>query len=240
MTDAPALPRRFYASASVTEEGGFGVLLDARRLRTPAGAPLQLPSRALAEAMAREWNAQEEFIAPTTMPVTQLAFAAIDWTARGRAERIEHVAAYGATDLCCHRAETPSELVQRQHAAWDPIVSWGEAALGVRLPVVNGVIAAPVEAQSIETLRAHAAALDDFALTALSQATALTGSVLIAFAILHGRLDSERAFAAAALDNLWSIERWGEDEEACARLDQLRREIEAVGVFVAALHGDQP
>lgn len=232
----PALFRRFYKEARAeAAEGGVAVALDQRRLRTPKGAPFLAPTQALAEAVAGEWAAQGEHISPSSMPVTQLAFAAVDWTAPARDERALYVAGFGATDLVCHRADSPAELVARQAAAWDPLVAWADAALGVRLPVVTGILAADVAAEALETLRAEAEALDDWRLTALTQAAGLAGSAVIAFAVLRGRLDAEAAFAAAALDDLWSMERWGEDAQARARLDRQRAEFAALGRFIQAL-----
>ena len=45
--------KRFYKTADVGEaDGGFALLLDGRRRRTPAKAKLIVPTRALAEAIA--------------------------------------------------------------------------------------------------------------------------------------------------------------------------------------------
>lgn len=229
-------PRRFYTHATVTETpAGFGVALDARALKTPAGAAFVAPTRALALACAAEWEAQGAHITPASMPLTQLAFAALDWTASSREQRAAYVASFAETDLCCHRADAPAELVARQGAAWDSLVEWGGQALGVRLLVVVGIIAAPVGADALAMLRARALALDDFRLTALSQAAGISGSALIGFALVEGRVDAGAAFAAAALDTLWSLEKWGEDEEARAGLERLRTEFEAVGRFLSAL-----
>lgn len=228
--------RRFYTNASVAAAPpGFGVALDARALKTPAGAAFAVPTRALARACADEWNAQGDHIVPESMALTQLAFAAIDWTATSREQRGAYVGSYAETDLCCHRAEAPPALAARQSAAWDPLVEWGAETLGVRLPVVVGVIAASVGDQSLAALRARALSLDDFRLTALSQAVGLSGSALIGFAMLERRLDAEAAFAAAALDDLWSLEHWGEDEEARGRLERLRAEFEALSRYLHAL-----
>lgn len=232
-----AHPKRFYkdVAAAPADGGGFMLMLDARTLRTPGGAVFSAPTMALAEASVAEWRAQGAHVIPSSMPVTQLAFAAIDWTAKSRNERAAYVAAYGETDLCCHRADAPAELVRRQAALWDPIVAWGKADLGVELPVVSGVIAAGVDVIALEALRDRAAALDDFRLTALTQATGLAGSALIGFAMLRRRLASAGAFEAAALDELWSLERWGEDEEARKRLDRMRVEFDALDLFIRAL-----
>jgi len=228
--------RRFYKAVAVAEvAGGFGVTLDARTLRTPSGAVFLAPTRALAEACAAEWNAQGERIVPATMPVTQLAFAAIDWARPAREARVDFIASYGQTDLCCHRAETPKELAERQAASWQPLVSWVEATLGVSLPVVNTIVAADVSPATLAALRARALTLDDFRLTALSQATALAGSVIIGFALLDGRLDAAQAYEVSTLDDQWSLERWGEDGEARARLLRVREEFEGLGAFLQAL-----
>ena len=226
-------PRRFFKHADVSEvAGGYGVTLDARALKTPAGTEFMVPARALAEACAEEWNAQGEHILPASMPLTQLAFAALDGGEGARAERITYILKFAETDLCCHRAEAPAALVARQAAAWGPLVAWGEEALGTALPAVVGVIAAEVDA---DALRSHAEALDDFQLTALAHATALAGSALIGFALLRGRLDAEAVFAAAALDDLWSLEHWGEDEDAREKLEGKHAAFAASARFIAAL-----
>ncbi len=228
---------RFYKLAKAAErDGAFVVALDQRTLKTPKGAPFQAPTRAVAEAVAAEWDAQVEKIIPSTMPLTQLSFAAIDWTAPARAERAAYVASFGETDLCCHRAGAPAELVARQAKAWDPLVVWGREALGVDLPVVEGVLAAAIAPRQASKLKEHAEAFDDFSLTALSQAAGLSGSALIAFALVHARVSGAEAYAAATLDEEFALERWGEDDEARARLLCVRAEFDALGRFVTALN----
>ncbi len=226
------MTKRFYDHATVH---GNAVALDTRVLRTPAGRILEAPTLALAAAVAAEWEAQGEHIVPASMTLTQLAFAAIDGGAPARAERIAYVCKFAEADLCCHRAPAPAELVAQQATAWDPLVAWGAEALGAALPVVTGVLPAPAPSAAIFALRARAEALDDFRLTALAHAAGLAGSALIAFALAEGRLDAEAAFAAGALDNLWSLERWGEDAEARGMLERLRGELNALERFIRAL-----
>jgi chaperone required for assembly of F1-ATPase len=231
-------PKRFYKSANaVAQEEGYLVWLDERTLRTPRGAVFAAPTYALAEAIAREWNAQGEQILPASMPLTQLAFASVDWTSTQRDARADYVASFAETDLCCHRAERPVELAERQAEIWDPLVAWGQATLGVALPVVAGVIAAPEAKAVLPVLANRARAYDDFRLTALAHATGLSGSALIGFALVERFIDAEAAFAAAALDDLWSLETWGEDAEARARLCRLRRDLDAAARFIEALNG---
>lgn len=227
-------PRRFYKSASVSEDGR-GVMLDSRALKTPSGAAFATPTRALAEAIAAEWDAQGEHIAPSTMPLTQLAFAAVDHGAARREELITHVLKYAETDLVCYRADSPEGLVARQSARWQAVHDWARATLGVNLPVVMGILAADVPRGELATLRAALEPLDDFALAGLAHATGIGGSALLAFAIARGAVDAETAFNAAALDDLWSLEQWGEDAEARTRLDRQRDAFDALARYFAAL-----
>lgn len=211
------------------------MLLDERKLRTPGGALFIAPTRALAVLCAAEWDAQDENIIPSTMPVTQLAFAAIDHTPKRRQELADYAAKFGETDLLCHRPETPEGLTKRHAEAGDPIIAWAKESLAIALPVVSGVVAARVPAPMLEHIREHALRLDDFRLTALAQATGLSGSVLIAMALLYGRLAPPEAFGTATIDEQWSIDNWGEDAEAKARLERVRAEFATLGRFIAAL-----
>lgn len=228
--------RRFYASAVAATQGEAHIVrLDQRTLKTPRGQALHLPTRALAEAIAAEWDAQGEHILPSSMPLTRFAFAVTDLMPAKRAEIAADVAKYIETDLVAHRADSPPPLVARQAQIWDPIVAWSERRFGARVPVVTGVIPATVDAQHRAIIAREIDALDDFRAMALAQAVTLAGSILIGFAFLEGQLDAEAAFAAAALDDLWAQETWGEDAEARARLETQRAEFEALHRFIAAL-----
>ena len=125
--------KRFWKEAAVEETpDGFEVKLDGRPVKTPAKRALILPSRAMAEVVAAEWDAQEGEIQPHLMPATKTANAAIDKVAVQHNEVADMLAAYGDSDLLCYRADGPEGLVARQAAVWDPMLLWGEATLDGR------------------------------------------------------------------------------------------------------------
>ena len=63
--------KRFWKEAVVVPlSGGFTIELDGRSVKTPAKRALILPTGAMADAVAAEWQAQEGVIKPNTMPVT--------------------------------------------------------------------------------------------------------------------------------------------------------------------------
>lgn len=208
--------RRFWRAASVEamEGGRYRVLLDGRAVTTPARAALALPTRAMAEAIAAEWDAQEREVRPLTMPVTRAANAAIDRVRAQRGEVAALIAAYGESDLLCHRAEGPAELVARQAGAWDPLLDWARDALGAPLVATRGVIPCAQPPESLARLRAQVAALDPFALTALHDLVGLSGSLVIGLAAAEGVEDAERLWQASRIDETWQEEQWGVDAEA--------------------------
>lgn len=223
--------RRFWAEARAEPvPGGFGVRLDARSLRTPAKAALVVPSRALAEAIAAEWQEVEGVVRPAAMPLTRAANAAIDKVARQRAEVVAAVAAYGASDLLCYRAEAPDALAARQSAAWDPLLAWAEAALGAPLVVTHGIRPCVQPAASLARLEAEVAACDSFALTALSELVSLSGSLVIGLAALAGHATGEVLWEASRIDETWQEEHWGSDPEATVAAESRR------AAFLSALH----
>jgi len=226
--------RRFYQQARAIAAGTeFTILLDGKPLRTPAGAPLLLPTLALAEAIAAEWQAQGEQVQPRSMPMMQLAATAIDRVRPRLAQVIDEIVAYGATDLLCYRAERPPDLVQRQEEIWQPLLDWLRQRYDAHLQVTRCVVAVPQSDSSLGRLRAAVAAEGDLALAGLHALTGSLGSLVLALAILEGRIDAEAAFQACQLDETFQIERWGADTEAMAARESLRQDIAATARFVA-------
>ncbi len=211
-----ARPKRFCKLAEIREgDGGWTVCLDGRPIRTPAKAVFKAP-QAVAEAAAAEWAAQAEEIAPDAMPVTRAVNSAIDRVAPQRELVIEDIAGYGGTDLLCYRAEAPTALIARQADAWDPVIDWACERFDIRFVLAEGIMPAAQPPLTKAALRAEVAAYSDLGLTALSDLTALSGSLLLALTVSHGRLTADAAWAASRIDEEWQIEQWGRDEEADA------------------------
>jgi len=236
----PQPRRRFYRDAHVDAgEAGVAIRLDGRAVRTPARRVLEVPTRALAEALAAEWNAQGELIDPMTMPLTRLANSIIDGVVAAPAAVAAEIERYLACDLIVYRAEGPRELVARQAEVWDPLVDWASSALGADFVLAQGV---KFVVQSPATLAAARAALprDPWRLGALNAITTLTGSAAIALAILLGRLSADAAWAAAHVDEDWNMERWGRDAAALERRAGQFKELKAAVNMLGMLEPPAP
>ena len=233
-----AMAKRFYGAVGVAPLGdGFTVTLDGRTVRTPAGRDVTLPTEALARAVAGEWEAQEENVRPHTMPMMQLAGAAIDRVEPHRQEIIEQTVAYARTDLLCYRADSPPELTDRQAASWQPLLDWAAETHGARLNVTCGVTPQDQSEAALDALGAAVEALDDLELAALADVTGATGSLIVALALAAGRIGADEAHAVSQLDESYQVEKWGEDAEAQARCRRLHADIRAAAAFLALARG---
>ncbi|MEZ2127427.1 MULTISPECIES: ATP12 family chaperone protein [unclassified Sinorhizobium] len=230
------LPKRFYKNATVAESGDdFAIELDGRPVRTPARQLLVVPTKALAELVATEWQRQIDVVDPGTMPVTRLVNTALDGVATDRQAVFEDILRFSATDLVCYRAEGPANLVARQSDRWDPVIDWAAQDLGARFILAEGVIHQEQPREAVAafavSLRKYDTALE---LASLHTITTLTGSALLALAFAEGRFPLDEIWSLAHLDEDWTIEHWGRDEEAEQRRTKRFEDFQAaVDVFSA-------
>ena len=210
--------KRFYKQAEVAETpDGFVVTLDGRPVRTPSGKPLAAPRREIADGIAAEWNAQGEAIDPLTMPLTRFANSVIEG-AIGRTELVSDDAAkYLGSDLLFYRASHPEALVAREAELWDPVLFWAAESLDAHFILAEGVMHVTQPEEAIQAARAAFPGGDPWSIAAFHVVTSITGSVLLALALLRGARDSDQVWAAAHVDEDWNSEKWGVDEEVAAR-----------------------
>jgi chaperone required for assembly of F1-ATPase len=220
----------------VTEAAGsFAITLDDKPVRTPSGRPLAAPTREIAEVIAAEWQAQQELIDPLSMPMTRLANSVVDAVV-DRVEAVtDDVAKYLGTDLLFYRAGHPEALVAREAAHWDPIVFWAADTLGAHFMLAEGIVHVRQPEPAVAAARA-ALPGDPWSIAAVHVVTTLTGSALLALALLRGKLDADQVWNAAHVDEDWNIEQWGADEEVAARRRARLVDFAAAARIIKALN----
>ena len=231
------LPKRFYQDVSIREsEDGHVIELDGKAVKTPARRSLAVPTEALAKLVAAEWARQAEVIDPGTMPVTRLVNTALDGVAIDSQAVFEDILRFSSSDLLCYRAEGPERLVERQSDQWNPLIDWAAHELGARFILAEGVMHQEQPREAIAafavTLRKYNTPLE---LASLHTITTLTGSAILALAFAEGRLPLDEVWSLAHLDEDWTIERWGRDEEAEQRRAQRFEEFRAATDVFSAL-----
>jgi chaperone required for assembly of F1-ATPase len=230
--------KRFYKEAAAAPvEGGFGVTLDGKPVRTPAGAILTAATPALAEALAAEWAEQTGEVRPLAMPLNRLALTQQDRVAPRREAVTAEALAYVESDLLCYRSGDDATLAARQIIAWNPLLDWFAAAYGVMLAITEGLMPVAQDTAALAPLRAKLDGFSDAELTAFALLAPAAGSFVLALAMLDGRLSAEETYALSQLDESYQIEKWGEDEEAAERRAALALEFQDIGRFLALNRG---
>ena len=233
------LNKRFYESVTVDkivedDAVAWRVLLDGRQIRTPGKLLLTFPTKTLAQRVAGEWEAQDERINPSLMPLTRLFNVATEQTPSRSEDLFVEARRYAATDLISYRAPNPRILKERQSAAWDVWQDWA-AAQGITLNVTDALQAIEQPEGSLDAVEAFARHLDDVRLTLFVHLIAVYGSVVLSLAVLKGALSAEAAFDISRVDADYQIELWGEDEQQADITNALRAETIALGGILEIL-----
>ena len=224
--------KRFYRLVTVEpDEGGWRVLLGGREIKTAGGRPQILPTRALAEALAAEWDAQGEEIDPATFKLRHLADYTIDIVAPARGKAIRGLLAYAETDTLCYQAKAGEALRERQLAVWEPLIAAAEHRWDVHFERVGGVIHRHQPLTTLTRMEAVLETHSDFDLSALVLLASLSASLIVGLAAVSAatEADAEALWGAANLEEDWQAELWGKDAEAEAH--RARR----LADFVAAM-----
>ncbi|WP_313669986.1 ATP12 family protein [Sandarakinorhabdus sp.] len=229
--------KRFYKDATVTGDGPFGVSLDGKALRTPARELLAVPSLALAEAIAKEWQAQGEKIDPRSLPLTGFANAAIDRVAADHAGFAKRLATYAESELIAYRADGPDSLLAAQAAAWDQWVEWLARRYDVGLTITTGIMHVAQPPATLIRLHTAFAAFTPFQLAPLDPIVTITGSAVLALAVAEGELEAEAAYDIAHVDALWQEQQWGRDPLAEKAEAERRTDLAAAVHFLRLLAG---
>ncbi|MEN2494790.1 MAG: hypothetical protein TECD_00698 [Hyphomicrobiaceae bacterium hypho_1] len=212
------LPKRFYSSVLSEERNiGWCILLDGKPVRTPRKQIIGLTSEALVKEIAREWEAQVDFIDASTMPITCIVNTGIDYVNKALDEVKDEIVKFANNDLLCYRVDNPRELTKLQNKFWNNPLDWLSNEHSVSLQITTGIMPMFQPISELNKFRNLLHDLHELELAALQVAVTLTGSAVLGYAVFTGVISSEAAWAAAHVDEDWQIAQWGEDSEAKLR-----------------------
>ena len=225
----PQKLKKFYKKAGVKgKKAPFSIALDGRVMKTPLKTTLEIPTRALARAIVAEWNEQEEFVEPNQMHLTKYANTAVDRVEPRKEMIVDEIVAFASSDLVCYRADTPQGLVDRQAQSWDRVLDWAQECHQLRFICVAGIIYASQPEATLAAAHGVLSALDAYTLTAVHNLTTLTGSALLAMALVDGEISADEGWNAAHVDEDWNADQWGSDDDAIARRKLRRIEYDGI------------
>jgi len=210
--------KRFYKNAEIAkQDGGYAVTLDGRDIKTPQRSPLVVPGRALALAIAAEWQEQGEEILPETMPMTALAHGALDQLTKERSRIVGRIAGFADSDMLYYRPdEGQPDLAAHQQAQWNPLLDWARNRYDISFVLIEGIMHRPQPENTISTLLKAVDSYDNFTLAAMLSLVGLSASLIVTLALVEGAYDAQTLWPLINLEELWQEKQWGQDDEAMA------------------------
>jgi chaperone required for assembly of F1-ATPase len=160
------------------------------------------------------------------MPLTRLANTVIDAVAEDPEPVADEIAKYLGSDLLFYRAEAPVGLIEREERAWDPVLAWAREIFGAHFVLTQGVVHVQQPQEAVAAMQ-RVIPRESWQLAAVSSLTTLTGSALLALAVVQDAIDADSAWTAAHVDEDWQMAQWGRDELALERRAYREAEFQA-------------
>lgn len=151
--------------------------------------------------------------------------------AEHREEVIDKLVQFSLTDMLLFWGQE-KELIQRQEEQWAPLLLWAKQELDAKFMTTQGLDVPEENKTSGYCLKLFMESLSDKELTAFYAAALDMRSVLLAAALVKGRITAEQAYQAAFLEELWQAENWGVEEEAERRRQEIKSELQGIADFL--------
>nr|WP_294916297.1 ATP12 family protein [uncultured Neokomagataea sp.] len=216
--------RRFWKTVSVQEkhEDGQGILympvLDERPIRLPKGSVLALKQRALADAIAAEWESiGEGSFQPDELPLTRIAGTMIERIRPDLSVPREALLSFGLDDALCYDGGTEEPAVKA-------LLAWLDER-GVRPVVTTGLMPVTQSEAYVTALTQWLAQCDEAELAVLGVLAQAGGSVLVGYALLEGGLTPEQVAAIITADERKQEAVWGGDKELTATIQTRQNDV---------------
>ena len=205
------------SSRSSYSDGGvkYLITLDGRTLKTPARNPFHIPNMELALAVAAEWDAQLDNlkgIEPTTMPMTQMMFTAIDQISVDKTPTMNTLLGYLPTDTALFfTTEDDRILLGQQRQKLEPILRWMKRTFQIELETSRGHFQGRLNhsEKSVERVQHILSQFDPLALAVVQSVTLECKSLVMALAFIFRHLTLEQAKSASRLEEEFQVEIWG-------------------------------
>ena len=221
----------------IHQDSGFAVTAGDAPLLTPGKKPLSVPTKALADAISAEWKAHGKYV-PGKMPLTSLAYTAIDQIAQQKPLIVESLMVYIDTDALSYRATSSEKLATQQLEQWNPVLKWVGDLLGAKWEVTSGVMPIDQSPALYKAMEKRLKALDAMPLAACCMFASGFSSLALMLATLEKHVDAAEAFRLSRLEEESQAETWGRDAEADSRAARLKEEILSAAEFLRLLAKD--
>ncbi|MBN9565792.1 MAG: hypothetical protein J0G29_06865 [Alphaproteobacteria bacterium] len=206
-------------------------------MKTPLGRPLEnLPSNLIA-AIEHEMSQlkQVKLQKNRARPLYQMAAQAIDNIAFNPSLTIIELVGFLKTDTLLYICPTDPAIYQKQQEIWFPIHQWFKDHLGIIIPLSETIAPPALSGAILSGIETYLKSQSIFSLSGIQAATHIAHSLLIAILINESALDADNAFKASLLEELTQNEKWGTDELAQTRQDQILEDLKVIEGYFGVL-----
>ena len=127
---------------------------------------------------------------------------------------------------------TDESLQAKQAEEWEPVLKWAREEFGGKYKATQSLEIQKENLDSGEGLKNFLEKLSDKQLAAFYLAALNMRSVLLASALVKGKINSEQAYKAASLEEIFQAEKWGKDIEAEAKRKERKQELTDIEKFL--------
>ena len=144
---------------------------------------------------------------------------------------IDKLIKFSLTDMLLFWGSS-EDLFKQQKRVWLPILSWAKDNLDTKYQTTQTINVPEQDTEAGKKLKLFLSSLSDKELTGFYFAALNMRSVLLAAALIKGRITAKQAFEASCLEELWQAEKWGNDPAAESRRKSLLKELEEIEAFL--------
>ena len=142
----------------------------------------------------------------------------------------EKILEFARTDLLFFWGEK-KELFEKQQKEWKPILDWVEERINARIKTTTS-LDVPDNEFLQHPMKVVVEEMSDKELACFYAAELNMKSVLLALALIRGRIDAEEAGRLSYLEELWQNEIWGKEIEAQKRREERCEELKVIERFL--------
>ena len=227
--------KKFWRKVSLNKEKNLGViLLDDQELKTPKNKKLNLPYY-LSQKVFDEWNEVQDEINPSLMPFYSYSVTAVDKIMNQRFDVIETLKSILSMDTLLYRSGNDSELSKLQEKEWQPLVKWLDENFNCKL-IINYELK-PLNQKEAELLKCINLInqLDHFSLSGFSHLVSISGSFILGLSFYFKKINSHKLYELSLLEELFQSNKWGSDDFANERRENIKKEITEACEFLDIL-----
>lgn len=147
-----------------------------------------------------------------------------------RCEIIGKLLDFAKTDVLFFWGEKRDLFLQQQEK-WLPILEWAASELNTKLKKTE-TLDIPDNSAMNNPLENILNQMNDKELACFYAAALDIRSVLLALALVKGRINADEAYQLSYLEELWQNERWGVDGEADCRRKERLAELKEIESFL--------